>query len=112
MPASGANESEIAQLIGCVEEAREIEDSARNDMIVRLRDLYKLLDGANEKRLDESQDKWLDETAQTCPDLANEDGTIHIEASDCMTARYKQRSALFDEIIDGCRAGSCPIDKL
>lgn len=112
VPGSDASEAEIAELVACVKAAGETEDAARSDMIARLRDLYKLLNGADEKRLDDSQDAWLAGVEQMCPDRVNAEGTIVIEASSCRAARYTQRSALFDEIIAACRAGVCPVDKL
>ena len=54
-PPSNASEAEIAELVTCMQAAGETEDAARNEMIVRLRDLYKLLDTAGTKRLDASQ---------------------------------------------------------
>ena len=80
--------------------------------IVRLRDLYKLLVAAGTKRLDASQDAWLAGAEQACPDQINDEGSIAIEASACRAARYVQRSALLDQVIAGCRAGKCPLDKL
>lgn len=112
VPPLDASDTEIAKLIACMQAAGKTEDTARNDMIGRLRDLYKLLNGADEKRLDDSQRDWLAGTEQMCPDQTNDEGTIAIEASACRAARYAQRSALFDEIIAGCRAGACPVDKL
>lgn len=111
VPAGNASELEIAALVTCMQAAGKTEDAARNDMMVRLRDLYKLLDGADEKQLDDSQDTWLANAEKMCPDQTS-DGTIVIEASACLAARYAQRSALFDEIIAGCLAGTCPVDKL
>ncbi len=112
VPASNASEAEIAKLIACMQAAGETEDAARNDMVARLRDLYKLLDGAGTKRLDASQDAWVVGAEQACPDQINDEGSIAIEASACRAARYLQRSKLLDEIIAGCRAGKCPLDKL
>jgi hypothetical protein len=111
VPGSNASDAEIAKLVACMQAAGQTEDAARNDMTARLLDLYKLLDGADEKRLDDSQDTWIASAEQMCPDQTS-DGTIVIEASACLAARYAQRSALFDEIIAGCRTGACPVDKL
>ena len=112
IPPSNASEAEIAELVTCMQAAGETEDAARNEMIVRLRDLYKLLDAAGTKRLDASQDAWLAGAEQACPDQINDEGSIAIEASACRAARYAQRSALLDQVIAGCRAGKCPLDKL
>lgn len=111
VPAANASEAEIAVLIACMKTAGQTEDAARNDMMAGLRDLYKILDGADEKRLDDSQDAWLADAERMCPDQTS-DGTITIEASACLAARYAQRGKLFDEIIAACHAGACPVDKL
>ncbi len=112
IPPSDASAAEIAELVTCMQAAGATEDAARNEMVVRLRDLYKLLDAAGTKRLDTSQDAWLANAERTCPDQVNDEGSIAIEASACRAARYAQRSALLDQIIAGCRAGRCPLEKL
>jgi uncharacterized protein YecT (DUF1311 family) len=111
VPGSNATEAELGALVACMKAAGETEDDARNGMVKRLGDLYKLLDGADEKRLDDSQDAWLADAKKACPDRTS-DGSITITDSSCLAARYAQRSALFDEIIAGCKAGACPLDKL
>jgi uncharacterized protein YecT (DUF1311 family) len=111
VPGGQYTEAELAELVACIRRDGRSEDDARNEMNARLMDLYKLVDGADEKRLDDSQRAWIAAAETACPDQTS-DGSITVEALACRTARYDQRSAVFDEIIAGCKAGTCPVDKL
>lgn len=111
VPGSDFSEAEMAELIACIRKDGRSEDDARNEMNARLMELYKLVDGADEKRLDDSQRAWISAAETACPDQTT-DGSITIEAFACRAARFTQRSAVFDEVIAGCQAGACPVDKL
>lgn len=111
VPGRDFTEAEMAELVACMRKDGRSEEDARNEMNARLLDLYKLVDGADEKRLDESQRAWIIAAEAACPDQTS-DGSITVEALACRAARYTQRSAVLDEVIAGCQIGTCPVDKL
>lgn len=97
--------------LDCIIEHVSMERTAHDGMAERLRELYLMLDNNGEKRLDENQVSWRTRTDGTCPPKTGFSADI-LRSTECETKRFTERSKFLDEIIAGCRAGSCPIDKL
>jgi len=111
VPPIEASDAEIASFMQCMGESVSRAADAHDLMAARLRDLYLIVDGDAEKRLDANQKAWRTQTDASCPAITN-DGAIIVAASACEEKRYTERSAFLDEILAGCRAGTCPVEKL
>jgi hypothetical protein len=111
VPTASSSEDELLAFLECSIEEATRASAARDAMAARLRDLYLVVDGDAETRLDANQKTWSAETEASCPPFSN-DVVVGVAASACLEKRYTERSALLDEILAGCRAGSCPVDKL
>lgn len=110
-PTASSSEEDLLAFLECSIEDAARASAARDAMAARLRDLYLLVDGEAETRLDVGQKAWTAETEASCPSFSN-DTVVGVADSACLKKRYTERSALLDEILAGCRAGSCPVDKL
>jgi hypothetical protein len=111
VPTASSSEEELLAFLECSIEEATRASAARDAMAVRLRDLYLALDGEAETRLDANQKTWQAETEVNCPPFTN-DVVVGVAASGCLEKRYTERSAFLDEILAGCGAGACPVDKL
>jgi hypothetical protein len=111
VPSASPSDADIVAFMQCANDAAARASAARDAMAARLRDLYQVLEGEAETRLDANQKAWRTETEASCPPLTN-DGAIIVAASACEEKRYTERSGFLDEVLAGCRAGSCPVDKL
>lgn len=111
VPSASSSEEELLTFLECSIEDAARASAARNAMAARLRDLYLEVDGEAEMRLDANQKTWEAETQASCPPFSN-DIVVGVAASACLEKRYTERSAFLDEILAGCRAGPCPVDKL
>lgn len=109
-PPASASNADLVAFMQCSNEAAARASDARDAMAAKLRDLYQAVDGDAETKLDANQKAWQAQSDASCPPLSN--GTITVAASACEEKRYTERSALLDEILAGCRADACPVDKL
>jgi hypothetical protein len=111
VPSASSSEAELLTFLECSMEDAARASAARDAMAARLRDLYLVVDGEAETRLDTNQKTWMAETEASCPTFSNE-VVVGVADSACLEKRYTERSAFLDEIIAECKAGSCPVDKL
>ena len=111
VPTASSSEEELLVFLECSIEDAARASAARNAMAARLRDLYLVLDGEAETQLDANHKTWQAETEASCPPFSN-DIVVGVAASGCLEKRYTERSAFLEEILAGCRAGACPVDKL
>ena len=110
LPPSSASSADLVTFTQCSNEAASRASAARDAMAAKLRDLYQAVEGDTESKLDANQKAWQAHSDASCPPLSN--GTITVAASACEEKRYTERSAYLDEILAGCSAGACPVDKL
>lgn len=110
LPAADASSTDLVAAMQCANDAASRASVARDAMTTRLRDVYQVVGGDAEKRFVGNQKAWEAEAESSCPPLTN--GMITIAASACEENRYTERSAFLDQILTGCRAGTCPVDKL
>jgi hypothetical protein len=111
VPTASSSEEDLLAFLECSIEDAARASAAQNAMAARLRDLYVVLDGEAETRLDANQKTWRAETEASCPSFSN-DTVVGVADSACLEKRYTERSAFLDDILAGCHAGSCPVDKL
>jgi hypothetical protein len=110
LPPADAGSAEVVAALQCASDAASRASAARDAMTARLLEVYQAVDGDVEKRVDANQKAWEADAETSCPPLSN--GTITVAASACEEKRYTERSNFLDEILAGCGAGACPVDKL